>query len=219
VSDYCERILAEARLLIGTETPIRWARYPVEHEPIRRWCHMVECDAPLFLDPDYAARSAWGRTLCPPLMIPIFATCSLPQRLSSSGPEIDWPRLAPGDTIPDIPLPAPGTRSINLGGELEFFAPVFVGDRLGASKRLVDVYIKRIRIDPEAFWLVTDTLYYNQEQQVVAVNHNILIRHRDPAQIAATPGGEQAVRRVHRPPRFHGPLPRLGPRRGGGQAV
>ena len=40
--------------------------------------------------------------------------------------------------------------------------------------------------DPEAFWLVTDTLYYNQHEQVVAVNHNTLIRHRDRAQIAAT---------------------------------
>ena len=51
MSEYCERLLVEARRRIGTETPIRWARYPVEHEPIRRWCHMVACDAPLFLDP------------------------------------------------------------------------------------------------------------------------------------------------------------------------
>jgi hypothetical protein len=186
MSEYCERLLAEARQLIGAETPIRWARYPVEHEPIRRWCHMVECDSPLFLDPDYAARTRWGKVLCPPLMIPIFATQSLPQRLSSSGPEIDWPRLAPDETIPDINLPAPGTRSINLGGDLGFLEPVFVGDRLGSSKRLVDVYIKRIRIDPEAFWLVTDTLYYNQDRKLVAINHNTLIRHRDRAQIAAT---------------------------------
>ena len=74
-----------------------------------------------------------------------------------------------GETIDEVDPPTPGTRSINLGGETEFLAPVFVGDRLGSARRLVDVYIKKIRIDPEAFWLVTDTLYYNQDEQVVAV--------------------------------------------------
>ncbi|HEY7067160.1 MAG TPA: MaoC family dehydratase N-terminal domain-containing protein [Chloroflexota bacterium] len=186
MSEYCERMLAEARRLIGTETRIRWARYPVEYEPIRRWCHMVECDAPPFLDPAYAAGTAWGKVVCPPLMIPIFAAQSLPSRPSSSGPEIDWPPLAPGEEIEEIDPPTPGTRSINLGGETEFLQPVFVGDRLGSARRLADVYIKKIRIDPEAFWLVTDTLYYNQDEQLVAVNHNTLIRHRDRAQIAAT---------------------------------
>jgi hypothetical protein len=186
MSEYCERILAEARAQIGAETSIRWARYPVEHEPIRRWCHMVECDSPLFLDPEYAARTCWGKVVCPPLMIPIFAAQSLPGRLSSSGPEIDWPRLAPGEVLEDLDPPTAGTRSINLGGATEFLAPVFVGDRLGSRKRLVDVYIKKIRIDPEAFWVVTDTLYYNQDEQVVAVNDNTIIRHRDRDQIAAT---------------------------------
>jgi acyl dehydratase len=186
MSEYCEQILVEARRLIGTETPLRWARYPVEHEPIRRWCHMVECDNPLFLDPEYAAGTRWGKVLCPPLMIPIFAAQSLPSRPSSSGPEIDWPRLAPGETVEELDPPTAGTRAINLGGETEFLEPVFVGDRLGSRRRLVDVYIKKIRIDPEAFWIVTDTIYYNQEERVVAVNHNTLIRHRDREQIAAT---------------------------------
>ncbi len=185
MSEHCQRLLEEARRQIGTETPIRWARYPVEYEPIRRWCHMVECDNPLYLDPDYAARTRWGKVLCPPLMIPIFAAQSLPGRPSSSGPEIDWPRLAPGESIADLDPPTAGTRAMNLGGETEFRLPVFVGDRLGSRRRLMDVYIKRIRIDPEAFWIVTDTLYYNQAEQVVAVHHNTIIRHRDPEEMAS----------------------------------
>jgi hypothetical protein len=48
------------------------------------------------------------------------------------------------------------------------------------------VYLKRIKIDPEAFWIVTETLYLNQDERVVAVNQNTLIRHRDREQIAAT---------------------------------
>ena len=77
-------------------------------------------------------------------------------------------------------------RKINLGGTLEFRERVFVGDRLGSRKQLVDVYIKRIKIDPEAFWIVTDTIYVNQDERIVAVNRNTLIRHRSRELIAAT---------------------------------
>ena len=186
MSEYCERILAAARGQIGRESAVRWARYPVEHEPIRRWCHMVECNQPLYLDPAYAASTRFGRVVCPPLMIPIFATLGLPSRPSSSGPAIDWPPLAPEGRADDVDPPTAGTRSINLGGTLEFRERVFVGDRLGSKVRLVDVYVKRIKIDPEAFWIVTETLYLNQHERVVAVNDKTLIRHRDRDQIAAT---------------------------------
>lgn len=186
MSEYCQRILAEARGLVGTDTGLRWGRYPVEHEPIRRWCHMVECNSPLYLDPAYAAGTRWGKVVCPPLMIPLFATQGLPSGPTSSGPGIDWPP-PPSDLPPaELVVPAAGTRAINLGGETEFLERVFVGDRLGSRKKLVDVYIKAIRIDPEAFWIVTDTVYVNQDLKIVAINHNTVLRHRDPAEIAAT---------------------------------
>jgi len=190
MSEYCETILAQARTYIGKETPIRWARYPVEHEPIRRWCHMVDLNNPLFLDPGYAKKTRWEAVVCPPLMIPIFATASLPGPLSASGPEIDWPPASPKE--PGhldgqlIRPPTPGNRAINLGTDLEFFKVVKVGDLLGSKSRLVDIYIKPIRLDPEAFWLATDTIYVNQDQETVAVGHGLLIRHRDREQIAAT---------------------------------
>ena len=186
MSDYCERILAEARRQIGAETSLRWALYPVEHEPIRRWCHMVECNNPLYLDPAYAAGTRFGRVVCPPLMIPIFATLGLPSRPSASGPEIDWPPAPAGQPSDELDPPTAGPHAINLGGTLEFRERVFVGDRLGSKKRLVDVYIKRIKIDPEAFWIVTDTIYVNQDERIVAVNRNTLIRHRSRELIAAT---------------------------------
>ena len=120
MSEYCERILPAARGQIGRETAVRWALYPVEHEPIRRWCHMVECNEPLDLDPGYAAGTRFGRVVCPPLMIPIFATLGLPSRPSSSGPAIDPPPLAPEGRADDVDPRTAGTRSINLGGTLEF---------------------------------------------------------------------------------------------------
>ena len=41
-------------------------RYPVEYDPIRRYCHMTGELNPLYLDPDAAARGPYGRVMCPP---------------------------------------------------------------------------------------------------------------------------------------------------------
>ncbi len=47
------------------------ARYPVEHDPIRRHCHMVGDNNPLFLDPEAAARGPHGAVVVPPSMLPV----------------------------------------------------------------------------------------------------------------------------------------------------
>ncbi|MCI0838493.1 MAG: hypothetical protein J4O00_02570, partial [Chloroflexi bacterium] len=49
------------RKYIGFETAKTRGRYPVEHDPIRRHCHMVEDNNPLFIDPEHE-----GGALCPP---------------------------------------------------------------------------------------------------------------------------------------------------------
>ena len=51
---------------IGFQTAKARGRYPVEHDPIRRHCHMVEDNNPLFIDPKYAATTEFGVNLCPP---------------------------------------------------------------------------------------------------------------------------------------------------------
>ncbi|MBI1727100.1 MAG: hypothetical protein HYR50_07515 [Candidatus Rokubacteria bacterium] len=43
----------------GYETPQRWGRYPVEHEPIRRHCQMLDDMNPRFLEDGH----------CPPVMV------------------------------------------------------------------------------------------------------------------------------------------------------
>ena len=50
---------------IGFETAKARGRYPVEHETIRRHCHMVEDTNPMFLDPKYAEGTEHGANLCP----------------------------------------------------------------------------------------------------------------------------------------------------------
>jgi acyl dehydratase len=64
-----EEILEQARKLIDAETELFPDRYPIEYDPIRRFCHMSDDTNPLFLDPEYAHQTKHGEVLCPPLMI------------------------------------------------------------------------------------------------------------------------------------------------------
>ena len=186
MSEYCEIILAEAKKWIGRETKLVWGRYPVEREPIRRWCHMVKCNNPLYLDDGYAKKTKWGGIICPPLMIPIFG--HLRYGPSSSGPETDWPPLKEGEEeeSANILPPTAGKSAINLGGPIEFLKVVRLGDRIGHKEKLVDVYTKPIRFDPEAFWIATETIYVNQHMDTIANVQNSLIKHRSPEEIKAT---------------------------------
>ena len=168
-----EEILEEARKLIGTETEPVPSRYPVEYDSIRRYCHMVGDDNPLFLDPKYAATTEHGSVIAPPFFI---------RQTSGPGP---WPPRA--EELPNITaqVPTAGDRNIVLSTELECLKPVKVGDRISQSQRLVDVYIKPIRLDPKTFWLVFETIYRNQDNEVVLIIHNTMVRHRTPEEVKA----------------------------------
>ena len=161
-------------------------RYPVEHEPIRRHCHMVGDTNPLFLDRYEAAKGPYGAVLAPPTM--------LIMHFSSNGP---WPPRERPRSAQDAPsaapkrpwftsgVPTPGDRGINMDTSWEFLRPVLVGDELRAKKSIRDVFVKAIRLDPMAVWIVTENRLFNQRDELVAVGSNTTLVHRSPKQIAA----------------------------------
>lgn len=164
-------IEAVRRDWIGKSTEVTPGRYPVEYDPIRRHCHMVEDTNPLFLDPDYAAGTAYGDVIAPPVMVDYFA---------GNGA---WPRSA--EAAPMLRPPTRGDRLINLNQEMEFFKPVRVGDKLSRQTVVADVYEKPIRLDPKAVWTVIETRITNQDGDLVATIRNTLLSHRTPEDVAA----------------------------------
>ncbi len=147
----------------GFETPRRPGRYPVEFDPIRRHCHMVEDVNPLFLE----------QGVCPPVMVDYFA---------SQGA---WP---PGEL--DIlglirKIPTPGDRLINMNHEFEWFRTVKVGDRLSVSHRVVSVDVKPTKLDPLSVWIKTETRIVDERGETVALRWNQILIHRTPEQVKA----------------------------------
>lgn len=171
-----EESLEEARQLIGVETEPVEALYPIEYEPIRRYCHAGWDENPLFTDPEYANRTRYGQVICPALGI--MAIARFP------GGPLDSPFPPPRQKLPELPpIRAPGKSNVVLGVEWEFFKPVKVGDRLSESKRYRDIYMKSIRIDPKAFFFVTEHIFRNQNRDVVAICSITGLFHRSPEEV------------------------------------
>jgi acyl dehydratase len=142
----------------GHETPLAWGRYPVEHDPIRRHCHMVDDANPRFL----------ARGECPPVMVDYFAAGG-----------------AGADTEPDIlrlvrQIPTPGDRLVNLGHELEWHRTVRVGERLGARHRVQSIEVRPTRLDPRSVWIRTESTIVSEREDVVATRINQIMVHRAP---------------------------------------
>ncbi|MEX0681831.1 MAG: MaoC family dehydratase N-terminal domain-containing protein [Dehalococcoidia bacterium] len=163
------------RKYIGFETAKAKGRYPVEYDPIRRHCHMVEDTNPLFIDPKYAASTEHGAVLCPP-------SGWLALYFASLGP---WPAAFE----PLFPMvPTLGKRIVNMSQEVKWSTRIKVGDELSVVRRVADVYQKGITIDPEAVWIVAEAVITNQREELVCVIRNTLLTHRTPEEVAAAAG-------------------------------
>jgi acyl dehydratase len=162
---------------VGKKTDPLKGRYPVEYDPIRRHCHMVDDTNPLFLDPGYAAGTRHGGVIAPPVMADYFAGMGA------------WPPTTGGRSL-IREVPTPGDRLVNLVNEFEYFAPIRIGDHLSSYMVVADVFIKPTRLDPLSTWIVTETHIQNQRGETVAIGRNTLLTHRTPEEVAADPNGQ-----------------------------
>lgn len=174
-----KEVLEYGQQFIGRETRLIWARYPVEHDAIMRWCHSTNDTNPLYLDPEYAKKTKFGKVVCPPLFVEYFA---------SPGPRNPaFPPAEEEERITVIPGPPPNSprQHINTGTEFEFYHPVVVGDHLAAKNRIIDVFMRPISQDPECIWVVTGRVISNQHGEVVCIAKNIMMSWRKPVKKAA----------------------------------
>jgi acyl dehydratase len=165
---------------IGKQGPRSDGLYPVEHDPIRRHEHMCYGTNPLFIDPEYGRSSEYGDNIAPGVMADYFAG------------DGTWPSWNGGHELPnrgnrELDVPTLGDRAINLSTTWEFLKPIKVGDRLWSQPSVADVFVKPIRLDPNAVWVVNETHFYNQDDELVAISRNTGLRHRAPEEVEADP--------------------------------
>ena len=154
--------------------------YPVEHDPIRRHEHMCYGTNPLFLDPEYGRESQYGSTIAPSVMADYFAG-------DGTWPSWNGGHELPSRGDPNLDVPTIGDRAINLSTTWEFLRPIKIGDVLWSQPSVADVFVKPIRLDPNAIWIVNETRFYNQDDELVAISRNTGLRHREPEEVEANP--------------------------------
>lgn len=171
MSSQMEIALQEARGWIGRESEISWGKYPVEYEPIRRWCRMVDCENPLYLDESYARKTAWGGVICPPVLITQFADGDV-------GAASEWPVSCREKQESEISPPLPVDRSLGVRRTFQFFKPVHVGERVGSRRKLLDICLKPTRFSPETFWVTTQVQCFNRQSELVSTLTRTGVRYK-----------------------------------------
>lgn len=151
----------------GHETPLAWGRYPVERDPIRRHCHMVDDLNQRFLE----------HGECPPVMVDYFAGAGA------------WPAGFEDIVALVREIPTPGDRLVNLGHEFEWFHVVRAGERLGMRHQVLSLDVRPTRLDPMSVWIRTATTIVREGGDVVATRLNQLMVHR-PGEMSTPRGGE-----------------------------
>lgn len=155
----------EAKALIGAETGPTTG-YPVFEHEIRRFCYAVDDLNPLYIDPEYAAKTKHGGIIAPPMFLSIPFASDVPlSELNKDGTS-----KRRGGIRPPIKL----ERVMAGGVEVEFLQAVRPGDVLTRNTKLVDIYQREGRSGPLVF-TVTETTYTNQRGEIVAVERNTSI--------------------------------------------
>jgi acyl dehydratase len=141
----------------------------VSKDAIRHFAQGTDDDNPLWNDPDYAAQTQYGKLIAPPAFV--FAN--------------RYPILH------GAPMQAP-LASLIGGVEVEWFAPVYVGDTLRSEPRQKDFFEKRNQQGRRLNFVISEITYWNQHDTVVARATGTMMTFRTTQQricsVCKTPG-------------------------------
>ena len=156
----------ETEAYLGKVIGITEGADAVELGTIRRWMESKEFDCPIHLDADAACKAGYESVVAPDNMV---FTYGLPPYWQSGDPHEQPdanPRQIPIPVIFDVPAPCNLSFAANI--DVEYFAPMYVGDRVSRTSRLVSIKRKTLRVGAGAFLRQEDT-YTNQNDGVIAV--------------------------------------------------
>ncbi len=145
----------------GRMGPLSRPSDPFTLPVIMRFCNGVGDDNPLWFDETYASRTRWGGIIAPPTVLHV-----------RSAPHPDSVSQAE-EREQDL---LPGIFAMVTGGRTVFQRPVRPGDTLRTRSGLHDVIVRRSRMAGRSLEQVSETVYYNQRDEVVATHYGSLFR-------------------------------------------
>lgn len=132
-------VIERARQTISTEEKGRPPGFSILNvDVIRRWAYMLGDANPLWLDPEYAARTRWGSILAPPTLPETAVRGALfdPLRVSRTG-------QAPVTSRPAAQRSQggglPGIATLQVGRQLWFYEPVHIDEEIRGTQRVIAI--------------------------------------------------------------------------------
>ena len=167
----------EAEACIGKVVGVTKSPEAVELGAIRRWLEPKEFDCDLHTQRQVAKAYGYRDVIAPNTMA--FTYGIGPYWSPEDGPS--EPGYEPRQiSIPVIfDVPAPCTLSFATSVEIEFFDPIYVGDQITCTSKLVNLVKKELRVGAGAFFRQEDT-YTNQDGQTVAIAYLDIFRFNPP---------------------------------------
>jgi acyl dehydratase len=162
-----DEAIAVLRSRIGTPGPMGPESEPYNQWSILRYLASVGDDNPLWWDEKYAAGTRWGGVVAPPRM--------LKQGSSATPASVTRPIDASRVTFMGEDV-LRGVFAMIAGTRIVFERPVRIGDRLHAQSAPYDVLERKSRMAGRSLELVNKTVYYNQNEELVATAYDSVIR-------------------------------------------
>ena len=143
----------EVKSWIGRTTELLSIPEEVAASDLRRYLDATGDTNPLFTSDEAARAAGYRARILPPMMV-----IDLSWRLHATEEGRFWVK---------IPLPPAYSDVRNGGQEVEWFAPMYLGDRLSIRHRIVDIVVKRGRRGLGAY-IDRKTEYFNQDGTLIA---------------------------------------------------
>lgn len=143
-----EEGLEQLRRRIGVEHPIEdpFVRF-VNDDSIRHAARAVGDANPLWIDPDHAAKSRYGRQVAPPTLLYAVTWGSWDMRRGEG---------------------LPGVHGLHSRDRWTYYRPIFAGDEIRAVKKLVSLEEKMGSYAGRSVIQTREFTYFNQSDEVVA---------------------------------------------------
>ena len=146
---------------------------PVERGSIRRWLEPKEFACDIHTDADAARAAGYDDLVAPASMVftygiaPYWKPGDPPAKIDDEPTQIQIPVI--------FDVPAPCDKSFATSIEVEFFEPLYPGDVVTCTSKLVDIKHKELKVGKGAFLRQEDT-YTKQTGEVVAVAYLDIFR-------------------------------------------
>lgn len=155
----------DARKLLGKAGKRVVAEFTVNWEMIKIYCSMVEDGNSSYWDEAYASEQ-WGGIIAPPGLLITWVM------------SLQWhPHKESEHCFVAVKIPLPGDTLINVATNTEFHKHLYLGDRLTLEDQLVELSEEKHTRLGIGHFLTTKARFYNQKQELVAVQTNSLFRY------------------------------------------